>query len=471
MQKLFLLSGICLLAIPAYAAENVPSKVKVSGSVRFQATGDENMDLGTANEDFTDNESIEGKIRIKADLTDNVTFFNENRGVLNYGESGGEDPETGESLGQDNFLEMRQLWVEYRGLFGQEPLSTKVGRQRFVEPYGLWWNRDFDAVRLAYDTTLFKGFIAAGENLSSYKTSDHDLLEQDEDIARVMAEGSWQWKMGQYIETRLAYQDDHSGLKEPGTIISSDQDSEDARLLWGGVRLKGEGPSIFKDTGKISYRVDLLGVAGEEDEQLSSRGPGTSRTVTGSADRDVRGWAFDAGMDIPLPVMGKPSLMLDYAYGSGDDDSEDGTDHSFRQTGLDSNTSLYGNASSAINHYGFLLRPDLSNIHIFSLGAMFPVFKSSDLTMIYHYYRLADEATELRTSGVDADLNGNDKDLGHEFDVMLSVNLTKEANFPDKHIRQIDWRTTAGAFRAGEAYGDGKDEVAGRIRTELVFRF
>ncbi|MGQ0527050.1 MAG: alginate export family protein [Alphaproteobacteria bacterium] len=435
--KILLISGLYLLPASAYAAEQLSSKVKISGSVRFQATRNDNSDLGTSSENFSDSENIEGKIRIKEKLTDHLTFFNKDRFVINYGD-GSEDPETNKPLGQKDFLEIRQLWLQYNGLAGVKPLGMKIGRQRFSEPYGLWWNRDLDALRFSYDAALFTGFIAAGENLGSYRTTDEDFLEKDENIFRVMAEVTRQWKTDHYIEGRFAWQNDHSNMEDPGTIVPSlDRDAEDAELAWAGVRARGNNLPLLAGNS-ISYRVDILSVAGKANEQLTTAGPANNRTKTGSNRTDVLGWAFDAGLNVPLPLKPDALLLFDYAYGSGDDNAGNGTDHSFRQTGLDSNTSTYSDALSTINHYGFTLRPDLSNIHIWTPGFKTPGFKARHFTTLYHHYRLADKAAELRNSDVDAPLNGSDKDLGHAVGMMLSVNLTGEAELPETFINEID---------------------------------
>ncbi len=478
--KTCLLASACMIFAGHAHAADAPKdtgsflqNVKISGSLKGQYLGDDNFDLGTASENYQNSESLEGKMRITAPLTDTTTVFGEVRGLKNYGDGGSIDLETGEASGTDDFLELRQLWVQEDQLFGNLPWSIRVGRQRFTEPYALWWNRDFDAVRVIYDTTLFSGYLAVGENLLSYRTSGDDFLKRNEDVFRVLGETSWQYTYNHFFETRFSMQDDHSGMENPGETVSTDnRDSEDGDLYWAGVRFKGAVPSVLPQANAMQYRVDLMGVTGQSKTQQTIAGPGSRRTVTGSEEKDVLGWALDAGINVPLPVYDNPLLILDYAYGSGDDDSSDGTDHAFRQTGLDSNSSRLGISSGTIYQYGFALRPDLSNIHIFTIGLGIPVFNASDLTGLYHYYRLADEATGLASNGINADVNGDDHYLGQGADLALNVNVGQELNMPAGVLKGVTFKTMVGVFKAGDAFGpEGDDEMATRGLMELQFRF
>lgn len=469
--KFALFSSCIFVAGAAQAQEKTYPQFTIGGSLRAQALGEENNDLGTLGDEFQDSESLDAKIRATLDINQNTRAFTEVRGVLNYGDGGGEDPVTNEPLGQDHFAELRQLWIENRGIFGLPPLGVRFGRQRFSEPRSLWWNRDFDALRVSYDSTMFKGFLAAGQNMMSYRTGDDDFLEDDQDIFRVLAEGSWEYQYGHFVELRGAASHDHSGTEDVGTIIEDDdRDDEDGDLFWAGLRLKGSQLPAIADNN-IKYHAEIMGVAGEADLQTSTAGPGANeRTVTGNDDEDILGWAFDAGVEVPLPVYAEPSLILGYAFGSGDD-GDGGTNNGFRQTGLHSNSNYIGLSDSAVNYYGFVLRPELSNIHIFTAGVSAPAFKASNMTLLYHYYRRSNDETDISSSGVNASLNGEDNDIGHGLDLSLNVNLTEEFGLPVKPFKGVHWRSMAGVFRAGEAYGEAEDENAFRARTELLFQF
>jgi alginate production protein len=351
---------------------------------------------------------------------------------------------------------------------------VRFGRQRVKEDRGLWWNRDFDAISVIYDASLFEGKLTVGQNLAEYRTSNDTFNQDNQDIFRVLAETSWQWKYGQYFETRFAYQHDYSEMENVGSIINgTDRDESDADLFWGGVRVKGDIGGLRPELEKtrVNYRVDLMAVAGSDDVQTSTSGPGDRRTVSALQENDVFGWGLDAELSVPLPVPTKPLLILGYAFGSGDEDSTDTDDDAFRQTGLDGNTSRPGIATGSLHNYGSILRPDLSNIHIVTAGLTIPFTPATDLTTMYHFYHLDEEDASIPTSGIDAPLNGTDSELGHGLDVMLNMDLTKQFGIPDETINRVALKTTLGAFKAGEAYGLGEDETAYRGQVELRFRF
>lgn len=472
--KSYLLSGMCaamvLWSAPALAGQTY-GPLTLDGAIKAQMTLLENNDLGTANARYQNSQIVEGRLRATLKITDDVTAMTEARAVKNFGDGGGIDQDTGELLGRDDFAELRQYWVSFSSLFGYVPLSAKLGRQRFSEPVGLWWNRDFDAVRLSYNTTLLNSFIAAGQNMGGYRTTKDDFRNDDEDLLRVMGETSWQWRYGHFIEGRFSYLNDHSGRNAAGSLFdANNRDSSDARLAWAGIRSHGLLRGYAALDG-IAYRLDLMGVAGTEDTESTAAAPGGMRSVTGYSERDVRGWAFDSSLRVPLPTALKADFIAGYAFGSGDDNPNSGTDNAFRQTGLDSNSSRLGFSNAAVHNFGSVLRPDLSNIHILTAGLSAPLFTASDITGIYHYYHLDEKATGLLTSGIRAPLNNRDRELGHGLDLVLSSNLTDEFGLDTGAVGPLTFKATAGAFRAGDAYGAADDEWSSRGYIEFQLRF
>lgn len=447
---------------------------KIKSSVKTELLYEDGMDLGTTNQKSTDSEVLEGKVTVSGNLTDHISMNVEARGVENYGAGGSIDSETGEAQGQEDFAELRQYWLQYKGFTQDLPLSLRVGRQRIREDRSLWWNRDLDAVSLIYDATLLKGFLTVGQDLTEYRTSGDSFNEDDQDVLRILGQTSWQWQPGHFFETRVAYQNDHSGLNHVGyNLEAGDRDDSDADLLWAGIRSAGKfGCGVCQGENSLGYRADLVYLTGSEDLELTGAGANGLRTVTGSTDQDVNAWAMDLGLDVPVPIAGAaPVLTFGYAFGSGDDNASDGEDNAFRQTGLDGNTSRMNGANSTSYNYGSVLRPDLSNIHILTAGVVFPVFKASDISGMYHYYRLSEDATSLATSGISAALNGTDKSLGQGLDVMLNVDVSQEFGIKRKYLDNIDFKTTLGAFKAGDAYGSADGETAYRGQFDLSFKF
>jgi hypothetical protein len=443
-----------------------PPPFYIDGQVRLQGSGESNTGLGSGS-DRTGLAAAEAKLRLHANLSENTHFFWEGRGVTGVGHSGFETDDTGAVSRKNNFLEWRESYLEFDNL-GRKPYYARVGRQRVKEPYGIWWNRNFDAVRLGYDSTLFKGSVTGGQDLFSYNSSE-DFRENDKDIARLMAEGSWQYHYQQFLEGRMLYQHDHSGIDDVGTIQSlDDRNSEDGDLFWAGVRAAGK-TRAFGAPGKLQYRVDLMGVGGHENMDQTAPSGASNLVVTGTESRDVLGWGVDAAVDIPLNKDSKPLLHLGYAYGSGDD--SDGTDHAFRQNGLEGNFSRIGALTQNSHNYGVVLRPQLSNLHILTAGLTAAVLESSDVGLLYRYYRLAEPANALPSSGVGNVLNNDDHDLGHEIDALFNMDVSRHFGMDPKGKKRVHLRTSLGAFRAGAAFGGDEGEIAMRGLIELGFDF
>jgi len=446
---LFFLSTTALAAQP-------PPAFTLNTDVRLQAADE---DSGGSNAGAG---ATEINVRLNAPLGMNNFFYSEARAVGDLGRLGFETADTGSLSNGKSFLEWRQAYAQF-GNLGNQPFYIRAGRQRMQDSYGLLWNGDLDALRVGYDTTVFKGFIAAGQNLSSYNTSIGALPGNNKDIARFLAEGSWQYYYDHFFETRLLMQDDHSGTTPIGATESNDNlNDTDGRLLWAGLRASGKIPSFLPEAGKMSYRADLIGLTGHENQNTTAVATPTTMLVTGMNRDHVNGWAFDGAVDIPLPVAGKnpPALHLGYAHGSTD----------YRQSDLSGNFSKTGELTENTDNYGVVLRPDLADIHIFSGGVTKPVMNFGNIGLIYRYYRLSSPATSA-IGGVPTGLNGTDRDLGQALDVLFNLDMMKELNIFSKNAQGLSLRTALGLFREGAAYGPDEGRCVARGLVEVKVSF
>jgi hypothetical protein len=460
------LSGVSLADQKPPAAE--PQYV-LHADVTAQGVDLNNGDLGTDGSSNAANGSLEVRPQFTWNFNPHALFYGEARAVAGVGNGSNESGDTGGLSGGRNFFELRQSYLEFNDL-GGDPLAFRLGRQKIREPYGLWWNDNFDSARLSYVSTLFSGNAAVGQNLAVYRTDGNDFSNDDRDVTRALAEGSWQYHYQQFLEGRLLYQDDRSGPGVGQVMSEGRLDTGEGNLVWAGVRAAGE-THFMGGADKLMYRIDLMGVDGHEQLPTTAPSGTTQRIVTAVNGRDVRGWGLDAATDIPIPNA-KPLIHLGYAYGSGDGNTADGTDHAFRQDGLAGNFSQLGALTGNTNNYGTVLRPELSNIHILSAGVTMPVLQASSLGAIYRYYRLAEPTTALLESGVENTLNGTDKGLGQGLDLLFDANLLKEANItPVNGVSAVDFRSSLGFFWAGKAYGAGDGDLAARGLVEVKVSF
>jgi len=164
------------------------------------------------------------------------------------------------------------------------------------------------------------------------------------------------------------------------------------------------------------------------------------------------GRGFDVGgtyrfIGVPL----NPNVTLGYAYGSGDDDPNDKRNHTFQQTGLESNESRFAGISK-FKYYGEVLDPQLSNIKIFTAGVGAYPAPNISVDLVYHRYRLSKIADEVPGSPITAIMSQVDppsESMGTEFDVIfgfrqlfgirrLGVDLRMGWFFPGKAFRRND---------------------------------
>lgn len=445
---------------------------RITSSLKTQLSGESNLDLNTNGNESETAISVHGNMAVYLYPTDDVTIYGSIHSLYSDGKATSDSDD--EDYADLNLLEMRQAWIKIDNLCNLRPVSIKIGRQRMDEERKIWWNHDIDAVKLSFDTTLTRGFIAIGENQSKYRIGDDNDLERDEENRlRLMAELSHNYTKNHAIEARLLFENDHSGTPRIGSIIpSDDRDREDNNLLWTGLRATGYIPSPASSIYGFDYRTDIMSLIGKEKITTTTAGPSADlRTVNATTERDVFGWAFDGNFDIKFKTYFDPTLRLGYAYGSGDNSGRDNT--AFRQTGLQGNRGTRSDKaiSSSIRNYGEVLRPELSNIHIANIGLNATLLKHSDINLNYFNYWLDKDATSLRSSGITAPLNSQDSHLGQALDIAADIHLGKELGIPNHMLNNTILKLRLGGFKAGAAYGSAEGEYAYRASTELRVSF
>ena len=172
--------------------------------------------------------------------------------------------------------------------------------------------------------------------------------------------------------------------------------------------------------------------------------------------RTVNGWGFDSSLSWAMPWWIKPTFTLGYAVGSGDRNPESGGDHSFRQTGLHANKGRFRGVNR-FRYYGELLRPELSNLHIWTSALGFRFWRSSSVEFVYHYYRQVRAADFLRDAAIKADPLGRRLSIGHEWDLIIGM----------REWKHVDLELIGAMFRAGSAFGP----LAGRNAFTTILQF
>ena len=229
-------------------------------------------------------------------------------------------------------------------------------------------------------------------------------------------------------------------------------DPSDATLWWGGVRVAGR--TLQAAVGDFSYWADGAAVFGRENLLELEEAPGNREIVTSRRSQPVQGWAVDVGLRWESQFPGQPLFTLGYGVGSGDKRPDQGIDHSFRQTGLQSNDEEF-------RTYGELLRPELSNLSVPVFAVQFPVLSKSHIEFAYRHFRQIHAVPFVRDGRIEAEPNGTDKNLGQEW---MLYGLLKE-------WKNIEIELVGAAFRAGNAYGALSGKMAYSLFTKITYEF
>lgn len=340
--------------------------------------------------------------------------------------------------------ERGEMWLFAEGI-ADTPLGLEVGRLDFEDDRRWWWNAELDAVRASYEEDPFELTVALARELFRFATDQDRIDPEDEGVVRLLAEASWQYHPHHQLDLFALRQWDESSRDRPGSLGDRGaEDESDAGLTWVGGRLMGE---LVWPVGSLGYWLDAALVRGSERVYEYDEGPPGRSMVEDSFQRQVQGWGLDLGATWVFEALAGTRVTLGYAVGSGDPDPLGGRDRSFRQSGIQENESRLGGVEGFL-FYGELLEPELSNLQIATVGWGISLLESSSLDVVYHHYRLVEPSPVLPEAGIEADLVGTERSVGHELDVILAVEEWKRFG--------IDLR--AAAFLKGAAFGRARGE-------------
>lgn len=310
-------------------------------------------------------------------------------------------------------LELKQAYLSIN-----EPvkgLTVQLGRIRFKDPREWLYDEELDGGRIFY--TFSKYAVEA----SVSQKNDRDFLhggDSAQDDATTDESVTNFVLIGKYLPIRDIEIHAYGFLRDDRTLANESP-------LFLGIHSHGEPFQNFQ------YWLEAALVRGE------------------SGTRDIEGAGFDVGFTYELRGALRYNATIGYAFGSGDDNPNDGKDKSFRQTGFQENEDKVGGIRR-IQYYGELLDPELSNLHILTTGAGIRTLKKHcSLEFLYHLYRQDKVSRNLSVAGRDTtELNVDpnrgsvqDKDLGQEFDVV--------AAYRGEHIRT---KLALGWFDPGDAF-------------------
>ena len=326
--------------------------------------------------------------------------------------------EADQSQPSEDVLAIQEAFVWIRSIPGG--FSLQLGRQRFEDERQWLYDEELDGVRLRYE----HGALAVELSAS-----------RDGLVRKNVLSGDTPDRINNYM-LLATYRPLADLTVEAYAIARDDRDADRRQPVFLGLRSWGE------PIENLDYWFEL-GYAGGRD--------GSNR---------IRGWGVDLGATYEFQAGPKPALTLGFAFGTGDRNPADGTDGTFRQTGLQDNEWDFGGATD-FKYYGEVLDPELSNLAILTAGVGIRPSDKFSLDLVYHYYLQDRAAPVLRNAGIDAEPSGRSRRLGSEIDFILGLQEIWD---------HLDARVSVGYFLPGAAFPESSGG-AWVVRAEVQFRF
>ncbi len=355
--------------------------------------------------------------------------------------------------GRDKTVEYRfrrgETWLFWGDIF-QSGVSLQVGRQNFQDRREWWWDVNIDALRLYFTRPFFHFEAGVGKEVFKVSSLEDDIDPEQDDVLRVLSKVRWEWNSDHALSLFFLHQFDSSGQDPVGKQVDETEvDESDVRLTWGGIRATG-GMDVG-DSLDLEYWLDTALMGGRETlTEFDSTDNDSVKEVESIRRRDLFGGAVDVGLILETDLPFRPTFTVSYAYGSRE----------FRQTGLQDNNVRFRGVDR-FRLYGELLRPELANLHIWTAAMGFPLFQSSSIEVLYHKYLQASPQPFLRNARLKADPEGEDRDIGHEMNVVIGL----------EEWKRLELEFVFGMFWAGKAFGDLEGRTAWNTILKMNYNF
>ncbi|MCA8960505.1 MAG: alginate export family protein, partial [Planctomycetes bacterium] len=289
-----------------------------------------------------------------------------------------------------------ELYAYWDQVFGL-PLALQVGRQDFDEEREWIYDENLDAARLFLDLGRLEVEYSWSTYLADTPRAKGNLFNQ-------ILMARWRYSGRSYFAAYVVDVQDHSRFKVSPFFV---------------------GFRVYGRSKEMRYWIDYAYLDGVS---------GTTK---------LEGHGLDLGFAYQwrkLPL--QPYAFVGYAMGTGDGKASGRTDRAFRQTGYhDNNDKTFGVAS--YRYYGELLRPELSNLEIGTVGVGVRPHDSTSVDVIFHWYNQRHRSSTLRDSSLRASPSGLDTDIGNEIDVVVGV---------DDLWGRVDIELDFGYFTPGDAF-------------------
>lgn len=365
------------------------------------------------------------------------------RGWLAYDSSSAATPLREENEQQIEGLnaEVREFYVRRNLLAEDVRFSATLGRQRFSDRLGIWWDDTIEAARLDYVDDFARGFVAVGQKFYNYNTDLHNLDPREEDIFYAMGEYALRWDSLHWAGLRLMYENDHSER--------SVEDPNDFEGIRYGLFATGRDLELGFLT---DYHVELAAVDGERKQT----------TILGTTDTDISGWAVlgEVGHrwhEAPW----RPRLVL--RAGMTDKPGEESDGFYLNRLQSDRLINPYTYSTRMVSSF---IRLDIRNLAYYGIGVESEPSPRTALDV-----RVSDLKLRNRNSPLPIRTTAVQDTTSSSVGQVLDINYYWQS-FPSNYRgRRFNMNTLVSAsyFKAGEATGDLDDEF--QVSVGLVMHY
>jgi len=357
----------------------------------------------------------------------------------------------------DVYFEVRQLYLETPYLWSDQiPLGGMIGRKIFRDARGWWYDNQLDSARLQYHTTLLTSELSVGGRIIDERVASvSDPNTGLEKSLFVIAHTDYHYLYRHHLEGFAIFEHLDGDTHPIGHQFSLEQSARPkADLVWLGLRTSGD---LQPAKSHLHYWLDLATVFGDSQDLTLKRQPSGDRKVVGFNNINLAG-----GLGLDIGFLWKPATEhwgfgLDYARGSGDGRGSS-TQHRFVQSEIVNNKG-YHLGTTRYRIYGELLRPELSNLQIFSAFGGWQIIDRLWLEAAFHSYHQVNADNSLISSRLVVTPNGRHKHIGEELDLILGKRWGNGAKL----------QLIGSGFRRGEAF-DGVSDTRYAYRIVLEMR-
>ncbi len=288
--------------------------------------------------------------------------------------------------------------------------SVRAGRQRIRDPREWLYAANFDALRLLAKSRHWRFHLAAGR-VGATPSERHRLT----------------------VMTDLTYRPKKRQRWTVFAVLRSDRTRRSDHRIWLGT-VTDLKPNKW-------HRVWLQ----------------TAAYLGRAKGRPLFAHAFDFGWSVRAGGRLRPFLTVAGAVATGDSNPDKKVDRTFRQTGLENNRGSYQGAVK-FHYYGELLRPELSNLAVTTVGLGIRPRKRWSLEWVYHHFHQYHVASRSRLS-LDARPTGYYDPLGDEVDMIVGMALTRRAQF----------NIWTGFFQPGRAFTRHRAALVTQVELSVTF--